>query len=259
MRVVALLSAGRHPASGEGVLPRVEAQAVRMVAALDGVYGLHAGPDAEPASDALGHGLRRMIHLATAADDDPIPYLVAKLWCMRPELIVAGRRGQGGEETGLVPYAVARALDVALVADAIAIAPGYTPDRLKIEQALPRGARRRIEVRMPVVVTVHPSAPPPLPFAYGRMRRGTIITDTAPARDDVRLAPLVCEEKPYRARPKMLKSADANLSPAERLKAATGAMDGAVTNVLVRPDPDVAAREILAFLKRIGVGPSRTP
>lgn len=54
----------------------------------------------------------------------------------------------------------------------------------------------------------------------------------------------------------MLKSADAGLSAAERLKAATGAMDGATANVMVRPDPDVAARAIRAFLERIVVGPS---
>ncbi|MCX8254099.1 Electron transfer flavoprotein beta subunit [Beijerinckiaceae bacterium RH AL1] len=257
MSVVVLLSAGSHPASAQPVLPRVEAQAIRLVAGLEGVRGVHAGSEARPASDALGRGLDRMTHLVIGADEDPIPYLVAKLARSRPPLIVAGRRSQGGSETGLVPYAVARALDMALVADAIAITPGTSGETLIVEQALPRGARRRVEVRTPVVVTVHLDAPAPLPFAYGRMRRGTILTDAAPARAEVELAPPpACEEKPYRARPKMLKSA-AGLSAAERLKAATGATDGAAANVLVRPDPDVAAREILAFLERIGVGPAR--
>lgn len=82
---------------------------------------------------------------------------------------------------------------MALVADAIA--PGATPDTLVVEQALQRGARRRVVLKTPVVVTVHPSASPPLSFAYGRMRRGTISADTAPTRGELRIAPLACEEK----------------------------------------------------------------
>lgn len=256
MNGVVLLSAGRHPTSGQSVLPRLEAQAIHLLAGID-AHGLHAGATPDPASDALGLGLASMTHLVIGGDEDPIPYLVAGLARMRPDLVVAGRRSQGGEETGLVPYAVARALGMVLVADAIAILPGATPGTLVIEQALPRGARRHIDVATPVVVTVHPSAPPPRAFAHGRMRRGAIVTEAAPRRGEGALAPLPCEEKAYRPRPKMLKGADASLGAAERLKAATGAMDGATTNVLVHPDPDVAAREILAFLRRVGVAPAQ--
>ncbi|EHP71446.1 putative electron transfer flavoprotein, beta subunit, partial [Methylorubrum extorquens DSM 13060] len=49
MRIVVLLSAGLHPVSGAPVLPRVEAQAIRMAAGLGAgseTFGLHAGPDA---------------------------------------------------------------------------------------------------------------------------------------------------------------------------------------------------------------------
>ena len=253
MNVTTLVSAGQHPVSGDAILPRLEAQMVRIAAALGTVRGLHAGPAAAPASDSLGHGLLLLDHLRIDADADPVPVLVEALSAAAPDLILAGRRSQGNEETGLVPYALAKALSLTIVADAIAIAPGLEPGTLLVDQALPKGAGRRLTVRLPALVTVHPSAPPPLPFAYGQARRGRIETVEPAVAAEGAAGTAQIEERPYRARPKMMRSAPAGASATERLKAATGEAGAGKANVLINPEPAVAAREILAYLRRIGV------
>lgn len=251
MKVAVLLSAGVHPISGKRVLPRLEAQAIRMAATLGNALGLHAGPDSDPTEQALGHGLSHAEHrrIATA---DPTSALVEALTQTAPDVILAGRRGQGGAETGLVPYAVALRLGLTLIPDVVSVLAEGEGGVLIVNQALPKGALRRLTIRAPVLLTVHPSAPPPLPFAYGQARRGRLRSvETGPAA-----APLdqpQVQERPYRRRPKVLRTAPAGGSAAERLKAITGEASSDGANVLVRPSPELAAREILAYLRRVGV------
>ncbi len=254
MRIAVLLSSGLHPVSGRPVLPTLEAQAIRMALALGEVEGLHAGPSSAPAADALGHGLARLTHVVIGEDDDPVPALAAALAEWRPDLVLAGRRGQGGDETGLVPYAVAAALKAPLAPDAIALAPGDRAGEIALEQALPKGVRRRLTVRLPAVVTIHPDAPAAQAFAYGMARRGVV----AAARGPWASAPasaLGIEERAYRRRPKLMRNAPAAGSAAERLATATGVADARGGRLLVDPSPDEAARAILAHLREIGVLP----
>ncbi|MBH0237377.1 adenine nucleotide alpha hydrolase family protein [Methylobrevis albus] len=251
MKVLVLLSAGRHPASGRAGPVPVELAAVRLGASLGGadLAGLHAGPDADAVADALGHGLARLHLQPLAPDADPLGALEAAVRRLAPDLVLAGNRGQGGEDAGLLPYALAARLGRPIVADAVALASDG--DGLVAEQALGRGARRRVELALPAVVTVHPSAPPPLPFAFGRRRSGTIERLPAFAADaPAPAAPF--EERPYRKRPKLIAKAAAGASAADRLKAATEAASGG-GRVLVAPDPAEAAAEILAHLRAIGV------
>lgn len=250
MKIAVLLSAGRHPISGRPAPVPVELQAIRLAACLGGeVTGLHAGPDAAPLKDALGYGLPRLVHYAIEAGDDPLASLVAALHEGAYDLILAGRSGQGGEDSGLLPYALARALGRPIIADASALREGPQPGTLNLEQALPRGARRRLIIRLPALVTVHPAAPAPAPFAYAAMRRGGV--ETRPGIASPR-AESALEERAYRPRPKMIAKAAAGASAAERLKAATQSASGG-GRLLVDPAPEDAAREILAHLREIGV------
>jgi len=250
MRIAVLLSAGLHPVSGRPCPVPVELQAVRLAVDLGGdITGLHAGPDATMLRDALGHGLPRLEHIALPEGSDPTLSLTAKLRDLSPTLILTGRVGQGGEDTGTLPYALASALGLPIIADAVALTLGPEHGTLMVEQALPKGARRRVVVRLPAIVTVHPAAPAPLPFAFGVARRGVI--ETAPGIE----APMpetAIEQRPYRKRPKLIASHAAGASATDRLKAAT---ETASTGgkLLVHPAPEEAAQEILAHLKSIGV------
>lgn len=249
MRITVLLSAGRHPVSGRACPVPVELQAIRLARSLDAdMTGLHAGPGVAAVHDALGHGLPRIHHLELPDESDPLDSLATALESDAPDLILAGRCGQGGEDSGLLPYVLARRLGRPIVADAVALHEGKD-GKLIVEQALPKGARRRVTVQLPAVVTVHPAAPAPLPFAYGAARRGVVETRVgvgAPA------AAREIEERIYRKRPKLIAKAAAGASAADRLKAATEAASGG-GRLLVDPAPDEAAREIIVFLREIGV------
>ncbi|MCB8838377.1 electron transfer flavoprotein subunit beta [Aurantimonas sp. VKM B-3413] len=256
MRIVVLLSAGRHRVSGRPSLPGVEAQAIALAAALADAgeagtggerppsamsfSGLHAGPGDEGIADAFGHGLEAIDRLEIAEGADPLPALARHLKEHPAELILAGRRAEGGEDTGLLPYALAEALGLPILSDVTAIAAADEPGALRFDQALPKGAKRRVTLRLPAIVTVHPLAPAPAPFVFARARRGVVRTLSGlPA--PVAASPFA--EKPHRARPKLMRSAAAG----------SGAADEAGDKLHVHPDPQEAARLILDHIERIGI------
>jgi electron transfer flavoprotein beta subunit len=256
LRARVLLSAGSHPVSGRAAPVRAEAQATALALALDAVVtGLHAGGEAAVA-DHLGHGLDEIDVAPCSADADPLPALLAALARQPGDLVLMGRCGVGGDDSGQLPYRLAAALGLPLVADAVALArePGR-PDVLVVDQALPRGARRRVRVTLPAVVTVHPAAPPPRPFAFAAVRRGRLVPMTVEAAAGE--PPLAVEERPWRRRPRLIAGASTSGTAAERLRAATEVAGGG-GRLLVDPAPDEAAREILAFLRGIGVVASNT-
>ena len=248
MRVVVLLSAGLHPVSGQPAPVPVEAQAVRLALALGAdVTGLHAGAEEVPVRDHLGRGLPEIALVPLRDGGDPLPVLAEALRATAPDLVLAGRRGSGGTDSGLLPYRLARALSWPIVADAAAL--GRDDDLLAVEQALPRGIRRRVRVRLPCIVTVHPAAAPPLPFAFAAARRGRVTRQRGGIVPETQADAL--EERPYRRRPRLLGVVPGG-SAADRLRAATEAASGG-GQLLVNPPPEVAAAEILAFLRRVGV------
>jgi electron transfer flavoprotein beta subunit len=236
MNIVVLLSAGRHPVSGLDCPVPVELQAIALGLGLGRVMGLHAGPgEGEGVAACLGHGLPALTGLDLPAESDPLPALVTALTGMAPDLVLAGRRGQGGDDTGLLPYRVVAALGWPILADAIAITAQAGPGVVTVEQALPRGARRRVAVPVPALVTIHPAAPPALAFAEGRRRRGVWTRRDGGALAGVAAAPV--EERPYRRRPRLIGEAAA-----------------AASRLVADPAPTEAADEILAFLRGIGMG-----
>lgn len=244
MKALVLLSQGRHPVSGIPRLPPSEAQAVRLGSGLDpAVEGVHAGPCADAVREALGRGLRRLTHIRLAAEADPLAALAAAVRQAQPDVVLAGPRGEGGADTGLVPYALAAALAWPVIADATALEAGAAARSLCVMQALPGGARRRVVVRLPVVVTVHAAAPAPLPFAYGKARTGGFTTATdiaAAAAAEPDRAGGAIAERPYRRRPKILAQA-------------AGQPTATAAQIMIHPDPGDAARAILAFLRTAGV------
>lgn len=258
MKVMVLLSAGRHPVSDRPCLPRVEAQAVAMAlrfAAPSEIVGLHAGTGVVEVSEALGFGLARVDVIESADPDDPIPALAAAVRQAGPKLVLAGRRGQGGADSGMVPYMLAHALGMAILPDVISIAPGEAEDTIVVEQALLRGARRRIVARLPAIVTVHPASAAPTPFAFGRARQGVLLRQRLDlgGRDGAVREGFEAEERTYQRRPRVMARAAAGASAADRLRAATEVAGGGGGKVMVDPSPEEAARAILAYLRGIDV------
>ncbi|KTQ97715.1 hypothetical protein NS226_03425 [Aureimonas ureilytica] len=251
MKIAILLSASLHPVSQRPALSRIEAQAVAMALDLGGdIVGFHAGPDCVAAASALGHGLPRLIHLRTQPTADPVPPLVAEFQRFQPDLVLTGSRSVGADETGLVPYRFADALGWPILADAVSVE--RMSDGFKVASALPKGERLICEETGPLVLTLHPAAPPPRAYAYAQERRGLIETRSIEAELDTSPRPL---ERPMRQRAKVKASATGG-SAADRLKAATEMAASTGGELLVDPEPEMAARAILRHLRDIGALPA---
>jgi len=230
VKAIVLLSAGIHPRSGAPMPVPVELQAIAMAQRFGcDIIGLHAGPSSATVADCLGHGLSRIIHLQIGQTDDPLAALTAEIAEHNPDFVLAGRRGQGGADSGLLPYSLAHACGMPIAADAVALEAGGA-----VVQALPRGAKRRLVLRLPAVITVHDSAPPALPFVHKQRLAGAIIVkpgiaSAAPA--------FVYNDRPYRRRPKLIGSAQ---------KSAGG-------KFMLHPTPEEAAAAILDYLEKLNI------
>ena len=255
--IAVLVSVGRHPVSGRARRADRDARALELALRLSPAATplvVHAGDPHEPAlRDYLGMGIGSLTVLDLPAGADPIPALVEHLKKLRPRLVLAGAGAEAGECSGMVPYALAAALDAVLAADIADVS--VAADRLDLLQALPRGRRRRLSAAPPAVITVGSAAPPARPFAYGPARRGRIEVVEAAAVPDAERA--TWQLRPARARPKRLKVASGG-SAAERLRAATEIVAGR-GRLLVDPPPDDAARAIWDYLQDEGIVRSRPP
>lgn len=117
-------------------------------------------------------------------------------------------------------------------------------------QALPRGQRRRLKVRLPAIVTVDGAAPAPRQSAYGPARRGHLAA--VPGSVTVDEAWASWETQPARKRPKRLKIVKA-ASARDRFKAAAAKAEGGGGQVLTDVTAEEGAEAILKLLKEEGV------
>jgi electron transfer flavoprotein beta subunit len=248
MKIIVLLSAGLHPVSGRPCPVPVELQAIGLANSVspDGVVGLHAGRATPSVLDCFGHGLRE-IEVLDQEDADKVAALAAAITHAKPDLVLAGRRGRGGQDRGLLPYRLAASLGWPICADAIGLARDAAC--LAVIQALPRGARRRVVLATPSIVTVHQAAPACIPFAFAAARRGTLRRSVAPGVAAPARPPV--SEHPYRQRPRLVRGATFGGTAEDRLKAATEIAGGG--QVMRDPQPEVAAAAIFDVLARLGL------
>jgi electron transfer flavoprotein beta subunit len=254
--IAVLLSVGSHPASGRARRAPLDAQALELALRLvesghaTRIHALYAGNPAEPAlRDYLGMGLDRLEVLETAAAPgaDPVPALTARLRELAPTLILSGAVAEGGEDSGMVPYLIAQALNRTLVPDIVGI--DLTGAEAALTQALPRGQRRLVTAIPPLVATLHSSAPAARQSAFARARRGTIDARQVTACQDEFLAE--CTVRPWRARPKLMRVQRGG-SALDRMKAATETKTGQ-GRLMVQPTPDEAASAIYDCLVQQGM------
>lgn len=248
--VAVLVSVGRHPVSGRARRADADARAVELALGIAGaqVRLIHAGDPDEPAlRDYLGMGAGAMTVLRMAPDADPVPALAEYLSAARPQIVLAGVRAEGGEDSGLVPYLVAKALETPLVPGIVGLS--LAGERAEMLQGLPRGRRRSLAAPVPLVATVPVMAPAPRMSAFGLARRGIIeVKDVQAAADAVRAG---WSEGPARKRPKRIKVMKA-ASAADRVRAVTE-MAAGKGKVLQNVPPDEAARAIFDYLVAEGI------
>ncbi len=231
MRIVVLISSGRHPVSGRPAPVEVELQAIGLARRIAmHVIGVHAGPETELLREHGGYGVDFIHRLDGPPETDILLPIVRAL---EPDILLAGRRGMGGTDSGVLPYGLAHALGWPIVADATSL--DITDAGFEIAQYRPRGARRIATLRGPIIATVHPAAPPPPPFTFARSRMVSI--NTVPQIRELPPAPATgIEERPYRKRPRVIPQDAAPM-----------------TRTLLRDvTPQAAAEAILDHLARLG-------
>ena len=247
-----LVSIGVHPASGRPRRAEQDARAVEMGLQLagDNLHVLHAGNPQEPALRAyLGMGLDELHVLEQPAGADALPVLREYLREAGVQLVLTGSQAETGEGSGMLPYLLAEQLGWPLLVGVAQIESVHN-GMAHVLQALPRGQRRRLCVRLPFMATVDNAAPKARQSAYGPAIRGSVDAQAVEVTDgDLSTSPVLQPAKP---RPKRLKVIKAK-SGAERMKAATAKATSGQGQVLQGISAEDSAQAILNLLIEEGV------
>lgn len=267
--VAVLVSVGRHPITGRARRADQDARGLELALGLERqlpgsrVSLLHAGPRAEESEAALrgylgmaagagmsaGTGQETLTLLEQAEGSDAIPALAEHLAAAPPQLVITGARAERGEGSGLLPYALAERLGWPLV-NGLAAVEAIENGVATLLQALPRGQRRRLKVRLPAIVSVDAAAPAARQSAFGPARRAEVEVKPAAADADREMAEW--QLTPARKRPKRLKIVKAT-SARERFKAAAAKAESGGGQLLTDVTPEEGAEAILKLLKAEGV------
>ncbi|MBC7755164.1 MAG: electron transfer flavoprotein subunit beta/FixA family protein [Bdellovibrio sp.] len=227
-RIAVLVSAGKHPVSGQPRHCRNDSLALQMGLNLaNDILVLHAGESENPAlQDYLALGAPQINVIPTT--DNIVNNLATQL--TNTDLILSGTRAENGDDSGLLPYLLATKLNLALVADVVEI-KAYE-NKIEILQFLPKGRRRRVTVCLPALVVVHPSAAVTLNFIHARQNLGSISTLSASNFDAKHSQSDLKQWHTCPARKPIKLAASRTLTGHERLMAAISskAKGGAVVN-----------------------------
>ena len=183
-KIISLVSIGAHPTSGRPRRAEQDARAVELGLQLagDNLQVLHAGDVAEPALRAyLGMGLEQLHVLEQPEGADALPALTAYLRDAGAQVVLTGSQAETGEGSGMLPFLLAESLGWPLVVG-LAQVESIDGSSALVLQALPRGQRRRLKVRLPFLATVDNAAPKPRQSAYGPARRGVLQADEVELR-----------------------------------------------------------------------------
>ncbi|RJG12386.1 electron transfer flavoprotein subunit beta [Pseudomonas cavernicola] len=252
LNIIALVSVGAHPTSGRARRAEQDARAVELGLRLAGerLQVLHAGDTQEEALRAyLGMGLTELSVLEQPRGADALPVLASYLSESGAQLVLTGSQAETGEGSGMLPFLLAEKLGWPLVVG-LAEVEKVENGVAQVLQALPRGQRRRLKVRLPFLASVDNAAPTARQSAFGPARRGVLKAEAVEVIDDVLLA--TAQFQPARPRPKRLKVIKAKTG-AERMKAATAKAAGGGGQVLKDLSPQDGAEAVFKLLLEEGV------
>lgn len=167
-KVISLVSIGAHPSSGRARRAEQDARAVELGLQLagDNLQVVHAGDPREEALRAyLGMGLDHLDVLEQPAGADVLGVLGDYLRDAGAQLVLTGSQAETGEGSGMLPFLLAEKLGWPLIVG-LAEVESIDNGTAQVLQALPRGQRRRLKVRLPLLATVDNAAPKPRQSAW---------------------------------------------------------------------------------------------
>ncbi len=255
-QLAALVSVGRHPVTGRARRAEYDARAVEIglsLAAPEDISLIHAGECTGESEEALrgylGMGIAALDLVRQPSGADVVPALEARLRELGARVVLCGARGETGEASGMLPFLLAERLGWSLVCG-LAEVESVDAETMTVLQALPRGQRRRLKVRLPAIVTVDAAAKPARQSAFGPARRGEIRPLTGEVTPDA--AAEAWTVAPAKKRPKRLKIVKAT-SARDRFKAAAAKAEGGGGQVLTGVSPQAGAEAVLKLLREEGV------
>lgn len=255
LSVVVLVSVGRHPLTARARRADQDARAVEMALTLShaNVRLVHAGHHGDDSDGALrgylGMGFDAIGLVDQTPGADVIPALAGALRDAAPQLVLTGARAETGEGSGLLPYLLAEWLGWSVISGLAAV-ESVEHGVATVLQALPRGQRRRLRVRLPAIATVDSNAPAARQSAFGPARRGEFENHEIPSIADHTQADW--HVQPARKRPKRLKIVK-SASARDRFKAAAAKAEGGGGQVLSDVTPEQGAEAIFKLLRDEGV------
>jgi len=265
LQIMVLVSTGMHSLTGRPCRASLDAQAIELalqqVGALIEVVNAGNAGDSEQSAlrDYLGMGIGQVTVLKQPEFSDPVSALAQYVNEAEPDLVLCGEQAEWGEASGLLPYLLADQLGWAIVPH-IAGLVGVADGHIELLQALPRGQRRKLLVKQPVVVTINGAAPQARQSAFLKARDSTInLLEFEYDSEHESGLELVADSElpqwqlqPAKQRPKRLKIITAKTA-AERMKAAITVTPGQAGKVLQDTSPQQATEAILALLREEGV------
>ncbi|VAX08507.1 hypothetical protein MNBD_ALPHA03-482 [hydrothermal vent metagenome] len=246
-KIIILVSEARHPTSGRICGNDLDSRALELALSIQNteVRAVYAGPENPALMDEyLGLGAPHLDCLRIAANENPVPSLLAYLREHQPDGILTGVKASVGRCSGLLPYTIAESLDRPLVPN-ISLLSFTSNNTIILEQSLLGGRRRKLSVNMPFVASVSSAAPSSRPYTYAKARRGAITVCNSLHETDLWLSTHSFIN--VQNKPKRIHSTAISGKADERLERAFG-VDSHATNCLIDPDPDMAATEIINFL-----------
>lgn len=255
LKIVTLVSVGKHPQSGRVRRADQDSRAVELGLRLsvdhaDGLVVLHAGDPNEPSLRSYaGMGLTAINVLQLDPAADAVAPLGEQLQQSDVDIVLTGVRAESGEGSGMLPYQLAEKLGwpiVPRVADIVSVKEGVA----EVLQALPRGQRRAVKVRLPFIASIDTAAPMARQSAFGPAQRAAMTVTVVDAETDTLRQSW--HEAVAKKRPKRLKVIKAKTA-AERFKAATAKSQSEGGRIMKQESAGEQAQAIVDLLIEEGV------
>lgn len=242
MKIAVLVAPAVHPVSGRPCAGEADLAALALAQRLSSQVDVwYAGAAADAAlADYLARGAGSIHTLTLAAGCEVLDALGEAL--QDYAMVLCGARAGGGDGSGLLPYQLAEQLNRALLPDVLDLSK--SDQQWQALQALPKGVRRTLAAKLPLVASVNARAASAVGWSYARLQQGKIHRKAATGA----ALPQVMLEAARRARALVAAS---KVSGHARMQGAIAGGEGRPAGIVVKQGDSVEkAQVVLDYLRQ---------